>query len=83
VVPDETQRRAQWSEWNKKLLAKNKPAGLTIKSSRRSLGERMKVAFLDGDYRQVDANGRLDLDRTVETIRKARQLMDTVLQPEP
>jgi hypothetical protein len=39
----------------------------------------MTVAVHDGDYRQVDAEERLDLDRTVDVLRQAETLMNAAL----
>jgi PD-(D/E)XK nuclease superfamily len=79
-VRDESQREAKWSEWNRMLLAKNDTTGIRIKPSRFRPGMRMKVAVLEGDYRRLQPDGRLDLDRTVETIRMAKALIDAALQ---
>jgi hypothetical protein len=82
VVADESQQEAKWSEWSRKLLAKNGITGIRIKQSRPRPGTRMKVAVLDGDYRRQDAGGLLDLAGTVETLRKAEGLMDAALGDE-
>jgi hypothetical protein len=79
VVTDESQQEAKWSEWNRMLLAKNGTAGVTVRSARLHPGRRMKVAVLGGDYRQTGADGRLDLDRTVDTLRRAEAFMDAAL----
>lgn len=39
----------------------------------------MTVAVLDGDFRRTEAAGRLDLDRTVDVLRKGEALMDAAL----
>jgi hypothetical protein len=79
VVTDESQQQAKSNEWSQKLLAMDDTRGIKIKPSRLRLGKRMKVAILDGDYRHKDAGGLLDLDGTVETLRRAEALMDATL----
>jgi hypothetical protein len=79
IVADEAQRAAKWSEWNQRLMQMNGTFGIKVKSSRPRLGNRMKVAVLDRDYRTV-SEGRLDLDATIETLRKAKALMDAALK---
>lgn len=80
AVTDESLQEAKWSEWSRMLLAKNDTTGIRIKPSRFKPGTRMKVAVLNGDYRQLQPDGRLDLDRTLETIRMAKALMDAALE---
>jgi len=78
-VPEEGQQTAKWREWHKALMAKSGASGLKIKKPVRRKGRTMTVAVLDGDYRQKDADGRLDLDQTVDTLRRAEALMDAAL----
>lgn len=80
MVTDEAQQKAKWNELSKMLLAKSDTNGIKIMPSRCKPGTRMKVAVLDGDYRMLQPDGLLDLDRTVETIRKAKALMDAALE---
>ena len=77
---DSSARKAKWCEWNRRLIEKTETCGLTLVTPRRKLGRRMTVAVLAGDYRQTDAGGRLDLERTVGMLRKAEALMDTALE---
>lgn len=78
MVPDEAQQMSKWQEWHKALMAESGPDGLKITKPVRRKGRCMTVAVLDGDYRQ-EAEGRLDLDRTVAVLRKAEALMDAAL----
>jgi hypothetical protein len=78
-VTDEAHQASKWVEWNRALLARNGTGGINVLTPRRKLGKRMTVAVLDGDYREVDGRGLLDLARTVETLRKAGALMDAAL----
>lgn len=78
MVPDEAQQTAKWWEWHNALMFENGLGGLKVKKPVRREGKWMTVAVLDGDYRQ-GAEGRLDLDQTVVTLRKAEALMDAAL----
>jgi hypothetical protein len=60
-------------------MAKDGTGGISIVTPRRKLGRRMTVAVLDGDYRQGDERGLLDLPLTVATLRHAEALMDAAL----
>jgi hypothetical protein len=79
MVPEEAQQTAKWREWHKALMGENGACGVEIKKPVRRDGRWMTVAVLDGDYRRPGAEGRLDLDRTLETLRKAEALMDAAL----
>jgi hypothetical protein len=79
TVPDEAQQTAKWWEWHKALMAENGVGGVKIKKPVRREGKWMTVAVLDGDYRLPDSAGRLNLDRTVEALKKAEALMDAAL----
>src|SRR5262249_13276236 len=72
VVPNENKehQRAKRDEWNKMLKAKARSAGVNLVTPRGRLGKRMTVAVLDGDYRQCDHRGLLDMTRTVEMLRR-------------
>ena len=78
MVPDKAQQTAKWWEWHNALIAVKDFGGVKIEKSVRRKGQWMTVAVLDGDYRQ-GTDGRLDLDRTVETLRKVEALMDAAL----
>jgi hypothetical protein len=79
AVPDEAQRAAKWWEWHNALAAEGSACGVAVKKPVRRPGRWMTVAVHDGDYRQVDAEGRLDLDRTVDVLRRAEALMNAAL----
>lgn len=78
-VPDKSHQPAKWREWHHALMAKNGTNGIRLKKPVRRAGTWMTVAVLDGDYRQADGEGRLDLDRTVAMLRNAEGLMDAAL----
>ncbi len=78
-VDDASQREAKWDEWQGKFkhLTRDETVGIKVRKSPR-LGRRMTIAVLNGDYRKVSDEGRLDLVRTLEILRNAEKLMDTV-----
>jgi hypothetical protein len=78
-VEDETQRPEKWSEWKSALEARSKTAGIEITFLVRRLGLHMGVAKLKEDYRQVDEKGLLDMEKTVDVLKKAEALMDAAL----
>jgi hypothetical protein len=79
MVPKEGEQTTKWHEWHKALMAENNATGPRITKPVRRKGRWMTVAVFDCDYRQPDATGRLDLDRTVGMLRKAESLMDAAL----
>jgi hypothetical protein len=60
-------------------MAKNGQKGVTLKKPIRRSGMWMTVAVLDGDYRRTGEQGRLDFQRTVDILKDAKALMDSVL----
>ena len=78
-VPEESQQSAKWTEWHQALMAKNGQNGLTLKKPVRRSGTWMTVAVLDEDYRKSGEQGRLDFQRTVDTLKQAEALMDSAL----
>ncbi len=78
-VDEESQRLAKWTELKKSLVAVNGKNGLTLSFPTRRLGLHMGVAALDGDYRQADEKGLLNMEKTVEILRSAESLIDAGL----
>lgn len=80
-VSDEAQQAAKRAEWSRLLTASNGTGRIKIVPARRKLGKKMTVAILDsGDYRQRGERGLLDLNQTVETLRRAEAWMDAALR---
>lgn len=76
-VDDETLRARQWEEWFRAIMQSRSDSGLKIKRpARRANGAYMTVAVLDGDYRQVDGRGMIDMNGTVALLRQAELLLD-------
>jgi hypothetical protein len=78
MVEDKAQQAAAWNEWHRLLMAESQDAELRLRRPRRRKnGTWMTVAVLDGQYRQADESGVLDLDRTVTLLKKAEALLDS------
>jgi hypothetical protein len=60
-------------------MGESQKLGVKIKKVRRRLGKRMGVAVLDADYRQVNEQGILDLERTIVVLKTAERLIDAAL----
>jgi hypothetical protein len=56
--------------WQCKALKLGDKMGLPLQPPKHRLGRNMTIALVPGDYRQVDANGLLDLDATVTFLRR-------------
>lgn len=75
-VKDKALRAQQWEQWHQSVMQKQSDFELKIKRPRRADGTYMTVAVLDGDYRQVDARGIIDMSRTVALLKQAERLLD-------
>jgi len=82
-VEDEREQTRQRNAWHKRLVAAGKRSTLTIqKPPRFGKGRCMTAAVLDGDYRQCDSSGRLDLNATVELLHQVEMVMEDALSAE-
>ncbi|MBH24055.1 MAG: hypothetical protein CMH57_06320 [Myxococcales bacterium] len=71
------QRGATRNRWSRRVLDEAKARGVALRRpSRFGSGRYMTVAHLDGDYRQVGEDGRLDFAATVATLREAMALAE-------
>jgi hypothetical protein len=77
AVEAESQRFGEWTKLKQGLMIQKELDGVRIQLFRS--GKRMTVGFLDLDYRQVDKQGLLDMDRTVDVLRAAERAMDAAL----
>ena len=80
VDPDPVVRKERWREWHDALVANNRSFGLPLKKSARKMGTWMSVVVLTEDYRQTDAKGMIDIERTVERLREAERLLDAAAE---
>jgi hypothetical protein len=78
MVEDKAKQSAEWHEWYRTLMTAARESGLPVsRPDRRGVGTWMTVAVWDGEYRQASAEtGLLDMERTVETLKKAEGLLD-------
>lgn len=79
-VADKAHQTAKWLAWNQDLIRLNGTSGVKVKKTRRKEGDCMTVAVLAADYRQADAQGRLDFEKTVQVLRDAEGFMDAALE---
>jgi hypothetical protein len=79
---DKATRMQQWVEWHEALMTSNQRFGLPLKKPPRREGQWMTVVVMANDYRQIDGRGIIDMDRTVEMLRKAEQLLDAAVGTE-
>ena len=76
-VEDKSLQASAWEEWHRILKVESAKAGFPlIRPSRRKNGTWMTVALLQGEYRQRDENGMLDINKTVELLQSAERLLD-------
>ena len=79
TAPDRSLQAEKWQRWRDALIAEGEVRGVKIKPLPRRLWTFMTVAMLDGDYRQVNDAGQVDLDGTIEVLRKAGEVFDAAL----
>jgi hypothetical protein len=79
AATDASGRQSKREEWQRRLMMKDGTGGLRIKRARQKLGGNMAVAVLVGDYLQKDSLGFLDMDGTVDLLKRAAALMDAAL----
>ena len=77
-VKNKEDRKKYRSKWHKTLKERTKEYGLDlVKPTRFGNGETMTVCLLNGDYR-VTKNGIIDMDKTVEVLKKAEKLLESI-----
>ncbi|WP_421378067.1 PD-(D/E)XK nuclease family protein [Bacillus salacetis] len=78
-VEDKSKRRFLRNKWNKAMVAAGQEYGLDFKRPERfGSGNFMTVAVLE-DYRVTDVNGLIDMEGTVEKLRKAEAVLDAIV----
>lgn len=84
-VPEASIRAALRRHWHHKIVTHSEAFGLkTKKPTRFGHGHSMVVAMLASeDYRQTDHNGQLDMQATVDVIRRAIALVKNVTSEPP
>ena len=84
-VPEASRRAALRRHWHHKIVTHSEAFGLkTKKPTRFGHGHSMVVAMLASeDYRQTDHNGQLDMQATVDVIRRAIALVKNLTSEPP
>ena len=80
-VENSDQRSERRQHWHERIVDAGESAGMPIaKPARFGSGETMTVAVLaEVDWRQPDGEGRLDLEKTVEVLKKAERVLQTAV----
>lgn len=78
-VADPDARTEEWLKWSPRFVQAGEQLGLPVTRTHRRSGLHMTVAALDGDYRMVDADGRLDFEKTLGVIRQAERAFDAAV----
>ena len=73
-----------WGErrwhWHERIVQAGESEGMTLKKPARfGSGKTMTVAILEGDWRQSGSDGRLDLEKTVEVLKKAERVLQAAV----
>ncbi len=80
MVEDKGQQAVAWQAWHEILMVAARGSELPVtRPGRRGTGTWMTVAVLADEYRQADAAGVLDMDRTVAVLKKAEELLDAAV----
>ncbi|WP_456274657.1 PD-(D/E)XK nuclease family protein [Bacillus sp. AK031] len=79
-VEEKSRRRMLRAQWHKAMVEKGNELGLAFRRPDRfGSGNFMTVAVLD-DYRVADEQGLIDLEATIEGLRKAEEALDSITQ---
>ncbi len=79
-VEDSDQRSERRQHWHEQIVHAGESLGLPIKKPARfGSGTSMTVAILEGDWRQSGSDGRLDLEKTVEELKKAERVLQAAV----
>lgn len=79
-VEDKFLQASAWEEWHRILKVESAKVGFPLlRPSRRKNGTWMTVALLQGDYRQRDENGMLDMNKTIALLQQAEHLLDAAV----
>lgn len=76
AVDDESRRTDLKWKWNERILEAAEGSSVNVVKPVLRNGQCMTVAVFDGDYRQTDGEGKIDLDKTVLAIQEAQRILD-------
>ena len=75
-VEDKAKQALGWKEWHAVVMTEANGTDFKLKRPRRRQGTSMTVAVLEGDYREVDHRGLLDLERTLAVLKRAEAILN-------
>ena len=76
AVDDETKRTDLKWKWNERILEAAKDSCVNVIKPVLRNGQCMTVAVFDGDYRQSNGDGKIDLEKTMLVIQEAQRILD-------
>ncbi len=78
-VKNKEERRNLRNNWSASIREHSEKSDLNlIKPIRFGNGNYMTVCLFNGEYRSVNGNGILDIEKTVSTLKKCEELLNTV-----
>lgn len=77
---DKAQRKEVQTNWSRKIMEAVEENGLKGKCFNLRLGTYMTVATLDGEYRIINSDGKLDMDKTIAILKQAQSVIDICVQ---
>lgn len=79
-VGDDGNRGERRWHWHERIMKAGESEGMSLIKPRFGSGEAMTVAILEGDdWRQSGSDGRLDLEKTVEVLKKAERVLQAAV----
>ena len=79
VEGDGNRGEHRW-HWHEQIVQAGESEGMPLeKPARFGSGKTMTVAVLEGDWRQSGNDGRLDLEKTVEVLKKAERVLQVAV----
>lgn len=78
-VSEEPKRPKLRHRWHERIMKANESLGMGISKPKFGNGEHMTVAVLNGDWRQIGDDGRLDFKATVRVLKNAERVVDEAM----
>lgn len=76
AAKDDSQRSSGWDKWHEAARAAGDKCGLEfVRPQRKSIGKWMTVAYHPLDYRQANDGGNLNVEATLEVLKKAELVL--------
>ena len=61
-------------KWHERFIKASEGSPATVVKPILRNGKSMTVAVVEGDYRKADKSGKIDLDKTLDTIQEAQKI---------